>query len=222
MMKNLTKDKSKIIENYFDEILPNVGCELNYNKDYELLLAVMLSAQTSDIAVNNVTKVLFSKFDSLEKIHQAKLEEIESIIKPIGLYKNKAKNIKLIVDKLINDFNGILPSKKEDLETFPGVGNKTACVVRAEIFKINEFPVDTHVLRISKRLNIANSKDKPIDAERKLKKFFDEKSWIKLHHQFIHFGRQICYAKSPKCDCCKLTKFCNYFLDSNNKSKASK
>ena len=168
MMKNLTKDKSKIIENYFDEILPNVGCELNYNEDYELLLAVMLSAQTSDIAVNNVTKVLFSKFDSLEKIHHAKLEEIESIIKPIGLYKNKAKNIKLIVDKLINDFNGILPSKKEDLETFPGVGNKTACVVRAEIFKIDEFPVDSHFLRISKRLNIANSKDEPIDADRKL------------------------------------------------------
>ena len=222
MMKILTKNKSKDIQDYFDEILPNVGCELNYSKDYELLIAVMLSAQTTDNAVNNVTKILFSKFDTLEKLSNAKLEEIESIIKPIGLYKHKANNIALIVNKLLHDFNGVLPSKKEDLTTFPGVGNKTASVVRAEIFKLNEFPVDTHVLRISKRLGIAKSTDKPIYAEQKLKKFFDEKSWIKLHHQFIHFGRQICFAQRPLCESCKLKEYCSYFSSLSNKSKASK
>lgn len=216
------ENKRESIEKYFDKILAKVGCELKYRKDYELLIAVMLSAQTTDNAVNNVTKILFKKYNTLEKLSKANVEDIEEIIKPIGLYKNKANNINQICNSLLSNFNGELPSNKNDLVTFAGVGNKTASVVRAEIFKIPEFPVDTHVARISKRLCLANEEDSPIEIERKLKKYFEKENWIKLHHQFIHFGRRICTAINPKCEKCKLKEFCNYNLNSNNESKASK
>lgn len=204
------KNKLEDIQLFLDEKYPNVGCELIYHKDYELLIAVMLSAQTTDISVNNVTKILFSKCNSLEKLDNAKLEDIEGIIKPIGLYKNKAKNLKELVHALINNFNYCVPFEKEKLVTLSGVGNKTASVVRAEIFKVPEFPVDTHVLRISKRLSLCNKDDDPLKCERKLKKTFELENWIKLHHQFIHFGRTICSAKMPQCNQCKIKEYCNY------------
>lgn len=217
------KNKKQEIETYLDQILPNVGCELNYNKDYELLIAVMLSAQTTDQSVNKVTRELFSRFDTLGKLNCASLEEIENIIKPLGLYKNKAKNIKNICKSLIENFDGVLPSTVSELTQFSGVGNKTACVVRAEIFNIPEFPVDTHVQRISKRLELANESDNPQDVEKKLKDYFDKNTWIKLHHQFIHFGRNICYARNPKCGECRLQKYCkSYSSRLIKESKASK
>lgn len=206
----IQKNKLDSIQEFLDDEFANVGCELHYKKDYELLLAVMLSAQTTDVAVNGVTDFLFSKYDSLEKLNEASLEEIENIIKPIGLYKNKAKRFKEIVSALIEKHNGIVPSDIESLTALPGVGNKTACVTRAEIFKILEFPVDTHVLRISKRLDLCNQKDEPIDCEKKLKATFKEKDWIKLHHQFIHFGRAICKAQHPLCEKCRLKDYCNH------------
>ena len=129
-------DKVKLISSFLDETYPNVGCELKYNKDYELVIAVMLSAQTTDNAVNAVTPALFSKYDSLEKLANAKLEDIEEIIHPIGLYKNKAKNVLMTAKMLVEQFNGIVPSDKDILQTLPGVGNKTAGVIRCEIFKI--------------------------------------------------------------------------------------
>ena len=204
-------DKIKTISSFLDETYPNVGCELKYNKDYELVIAVMLSAQTTDIAVNAITPTLFAKYDSLEKLSNAKLEDIEEIIHPIGLYKNKAKNVLLTTKMLVEYFNGEVPSDKDILQTFPGVGNKTAGVIRAEIFKIPDLPVDTHILRISKRLKIANKDDDPYKTEMKLKKSFDESTWIKIHHQLIHFGRDICKAKNPDCQKCKLTEFCKDF-----------
>ena len=208
-MKN-QKNKLNSIQNFLDAEFANVGCELHYKKDYELLIAVMLSAQTTDAAVNGVTDFLFSKYDSLEKLNNVSLEEIENIIKPIGLYKNKAKRLKEIVSILTSVYDGKVPSELKVLTTLPGVGNKTACVVRAEIFKIPEFPVDTHVLRISKRLSLCNMDDEPIDCEGKLKKIFKKENWIKLHHQFIHFGRAICKAQNPLCEKCSLKDFCNH------------
>lgn len=208
MMKS-QENKLKNIQSFLDEKYLNVGCELKYTTDYELLIAVMLSAQTTDVSVNGVTAVLFSKYNTLEKLNDAPLSDVESIIKPIGLYKNKAVRLKEIVSALIQKFEGKVPSDKEELMTLPGVGNKTASVVRAEIFKIPEFPVDTHVLRISKRLGIAKKDDEPIDAEARLKKTFQKENWIKLHHQFIHFGRTICKAQKPLCEQCKLCDFCN-------------
>ena len=194
--------------NYLDEMFPSARCELFYSKDYELVIAVMLSAQTTDKSVNAVTPILFNKYPSLGSLNDASLEDIEEILKPIGLYKNKAKNLKGIVKDLLERFNGVVPSNKDELMTLPGVGNKTAGVIRAEIFRIPDLPVDTHILRISKRLNLAKKDDEPIDVERKLKKLIPEDRWIKAHHQLIHFGRYFCTARNPSCEKCKISDMC--------------
>ena len=178
-----TKNKVNEISSFLDEVFPNVGCELVYNKDYELVIAVMLSAQTTDISVNKVTPILFDK--------------------------NKAKNVIAIAKALVNDYGGVVPSDKDELQKLPGVGNKTAGVIRAEIFRIPDLPVDTHILRISKRLNLVDQKSSPLDTEIKLKKLFPKETWIKLHHQLIHFGRYKCMARNPLCEGCKLANICN-------------
>ena len=206
----MMKTNIKPLLDYLDEILPTAKCELLYSKDYELVIAVMLSAQTTDKSVNAVTPILFKKYPTLAALYAAPLQDIEEIIKPIGLYKNKAKNLKGIVKDLVDRFNGVVPSDKEQLMTLPGVGNKTAGVIRAEIFRIPDLPVDTHILRISKRLNLAKKDDEPIDVERKLKKIIPEERWIKSHHQLIHFGRYYCLARSPKCENCKISDMCIY------------
>ena len=203
------KNNIALISSFLDEQYPSVGCELKYNKDYELVIAVMLSAQTSDVAVNAVTPLLFSKYSSLEELKDAPLEDIENIIHSIGLFKNKAKNVIGIAKTLLEKYHGVLPNDKNELQTLPGVGNKTAGVIRAEIFKIPDLPVDTHVSRISKRLHLAAKDDEPIEVERKLKKSFPESDWIKIHHQLIHFGRDICTARNPQCERCKLGEFCS-------------
>ena len=202
------KTDTNLIIEYLDELLPDVGCELFYSKDYELLIAVMLSAQTTDKAVNKVTNVLFNKYPNLESLSNASIEELESCIKAIGLYKNKAKNIKAIAFELMQSHGGKVPHSREQLSRLPGVGHKTAGVVLAELFNDPEFPVDTHVARISKRLNLASNDDTPIEIENKLKKAFPKDKWIRLHHQFIHFGRYYCFAKSPNCKNCKLLAIC--------------
>lgn len=202
------KEKCIIIEKYLDEILPNPGCELTYNSDYGFLIAVMLSAQCTDKKVNLVTKPFFEKYQSLEEIDALSIKEIENNIKSLGLYKNKAKNLKGIAHELLTRFNGKVPQDKNELMSLPGVGNKTANVVRVELFKIPEFPVDTHVERLAKRFKLADKSDDVLTVENKLKKDFKKENWIKLHHQFIHFGRYYCKAISPKCDGCKLAGIC--------------
>ena len=196
------------VSSYVDSLFPDAKCELFYSKDYELVIAVMLSAQTTDKAVNEVTKSLFKDYPTLESIANADIKDIEGHIKSLGLYKNKAKNIIGIAQKILTDFGGVLPRDKDLLQTLPGIGNKSAGVVRIEVFKIPDLPVDTHIIRISNRLGIANKKDEPIDIERKLKKLIPTESWIKTHHQLIHFGRYFCTAKSPKCSECKLKNIC--------------
>ena len=202
------KDKINIILDYVDSLFPQAKCELFYNKDYELAIAVLLSAQTTDQAVNKVTEVLFKKYSTLESLANASEEEIGEIIHPIGLYKNKAKAIKGLANTLIIKYNGKLPSDKNELVTLPGIGNKSAGVIRCEVFKIPDLPVDTHIIRVTNRLGLANSKDEPIDIEYKLKKIIDESRWIKAHHQLIHFGRYFCTAKSPRCKECKIKNLC--------------
>ncbi len=204
-----TKNKVSEISSFLDEVFPNVGCELNYNKDYELVIAVMLSAQTTDASVNKVTPILFDKYKTLEELANASLFDVEEIIHSIGLYKNKAKNVITIAKALVENYDGAVPSDKNELQKLPGVGNKTAGVIRAEIFRIPDLPVDTHILRISKRLGLTKKDDDPLNTEIKLKKQFPESEWIKLHHQLIHFGRYMCTARSPQCEKCKLAAFCN-------------
>ena len=211
-------DKVFLIQQYFDEILPNASCELTYNSDYGFLISVMLSAQCTDKKVNKVTDVLFEKYKTLEELNNASLTDIENMINSLGLYKNKAKNIKSIAKDLLDKFNGVVPTSKDDLMGLSGVGNKTSNVVRVELFKIPEFPVDTHVARVSKRLGLVKEDDDVLVIEEKLKKEFPKDRWILLHHQFIHFGRYFCKALAPKCNECKLSGFCNYI---KNKSKWS-
>ena len=211
-MTMMTMTNINRLLDYLDELFPTAKCELFYKRDYELVIAVMLSAQTTDKSVNAVTPILFEKYPSLDDLNDASLEAIEEILKPIGLYKNKAKNLKGIVKDLIERFNYVVPSDKEQLMTLPGVGNKTAGVIRAEIFQIPDLPVDTHILRISKRLKLAKKDDEPIDVEKKLKKIIPEERWIKSHHQLIHFGRYFCTARSPQCENCKIRDMCMNYL----------
>lgn len=207
----MTKNDIHILLNFLDELFPYAKCELKHQKDYELVIAVMLSAKTTDASVNQVTSILFKKYQSLDELANADIQDIENICHRLGLYKNKANNIILIAQKLIDCFNYKVPSDKTLLQTLPGVGNKTAGVIRAEIFNIPDLPVDTHILRISMRLKIANKDDKPIDVEMKLKKLISQDCWIKSHHQLIHFGRYFCTAKKPMCEKCKLREFCSKY-----------
>lgn len=204
----LSKNQFIEISNYLDSLFPNAKCELFYTQDYELVIAVMLSAQTTDKAVNAVTSHLFIKYPTLKSLVDADIRDIEKEIQSLGLYKNKARNIKGIAETLYHNFNSVLPSDKLELQKLPGIGNKSAGVIRCEVFKIPDLPVDTHIIRISNRLGIASKKDQPIDIERKLKKIIPEESWIKSHHQLIHFGRYFCTARNPKCEQCKIRKFC--------------
>lgn len=204
----MMKKNILLIEKYLDYLHENPKCELEYNKDYELLIAVMLSAQTTDKGVNKVTKVLFKKYQSLESLRDANIEDIKEIIKPIGNFNKKALNVKEIANALITNFKGIVPRTHEELESMMGVGRKTANVVLGELFDIPSFPVDTHVIRVSNRLNLVNSKD-PVVIEEKLKKTFKKEKWNKLHKQLVLFGRYHCKAIKPECEYCKLKDICS-------------
>ena len=208
MMKSNNKER---ILSFFDELFPNASCELVYHKDYQLLIAVMLSAQTTDASVNKVTPILFSKFPTLEDIANASIEELEECIKTIGMYRQKAKHLKSIAFDLVNKYGGKVPSSKEELTSLSGVGNKTANVVRAELFNIPEIAVDTHVHRVSRRLYLASINDDVNDVEKKLRKILPKDRYIKTHHQMIHFGRYFCKAINPNCKECRLQDICRYY-----------
>ena len=200
-------DKSYLIKSYLDEILPNAKCELNYTKDYELLIATMLSAQTTDKRVNEVTKVLFTKYDTIDKLSNASISDLEDIIRPLGTQKKKSINVKSIAQILCNNYNGIVLNDRIILESLPGVGRKTANVVLSNLYNENVIAVDTHVSRVSKRLGLASINDTPLDIEKKLIKIFN-KNLSKLHHQLVLFGRYYCKAKNPECSNCKLKDIC--------------
>ena len=200
------KKTADYIVNYLDEIIPNPKCELNYNKDYELLLATMLSAQTTDKRVNMVTSILFKKYDSLEKLRNADVKDIIEIIKPIGTFNKKASNTVNIAIKL-KEVNDIVPNDRLFLESLPGVGRKTTNVVLSNLYNEPYVAVDTHVQRVSKRLGISKSDD-VLKTEQSLYKFFKNKNFCRLHHQLVLFGRYYCKAKNPNCLNCKLKDIC--------------
>lgn len=200
--------KEKEILNYLNEIIPNPVCELNYNKDYELLLAVMLSAQTKDARVNKVTKVLFNKYDSLKKLKEANIKDIENIIKELGNYHKKSEAVINIAKILDEKYNGKVVNNRKVLENLPMVGRKTTNVVLSELFNEPTIAVDTHVERVSKRLGLVKKDDDVIKIEEKLKRKFDKNIWSKLHKQFVLFGRYYCTSKKPSCNKCKLQIYC--------------
>jgi endonuclease-3 len=198
-----------IIEN-LELMFKDAHCELNYNNDWQLLIAILLSAQCTDKKVNAVTPILFSKYPTLKDLKNAKYEDIEKIIHPLGLSHNKTKNILSLAAILHNNYNDKVPSEKEELIKLPGIGTKTANVMLIEYFKIPAFPVDTHVARVSKRLNICDESDNVKQIENKLTKKFKEDSWALLHLRMVLFGRYICKAIKPDCNNCLFNKVCTY------------
>lgn len=200
--------KQEILD-FLDEKFPNARCELVYKTKFQLLIAVVLSAQTTDAKVNKITPILFTKYPTINDLANANIEDVVEILLPLGLANAKAKNIIANAKVILEQYDGNIPPVKEELIKLPGVGVKTANVYLAEGLGINAFAVDTHVSRVSRRLGISDS-DNPVVIEEDLKKFFHEMNWIKLHHQFIFFGRYFCKAKNPECHNCKLKKYCRF------------
>lgn len=200
--------KSNEISNYLNELFPEPKCELNYNSDYELLIAIMLSAQSTDKRVNAVTPILFSKYNSLELLKDANVLDLENIIRSVGSFRIKANHIKGIASLLCDKYNGMVPRDRDELINFPGVGRKTANVFLSEFYNEPFIAVDTHVNRVSKRLKIASSKANVLDVEKKLMKTFPKSDWARIHLQLVLFGRYYCKAVKPLCADCKLKEFC--------------
>lgn len=191
-----------------DVLFPNAECELVHRNEFELLVAVTLSAQTTDISVNKITPALFERYPTPISLAEADLSEIESYLKSIGLYRNKAKSIKQCAQALCDNFEGKVPSTMKELTSLAGVGRKTANVVMSVAFDIPAIAVDTHVERVSKRLGLAKPKDSVEEVEVKLKRKIDRTRWNKSHHLFIFFGRYLCTARSPHCSGCPFTSIC--------------
>ena len=198
------------LEEYLEELFPNSKCELNYNRDYELLIAVVLSAQTTDKRVNMVTKELFSKYPSIEKVSRASVDDLIDIVRPLGTASRKGVFVHEIAKILVDKYDGIVPNNRKVLESMPGVGRKTANVVLSNLFDVPCIAVDTHVSRVSKRLLLAKEDDSVEKVEDKLKRKFKRENWSRRHHQMVLFGRYHCMARNPKCESCKLKDFCKY------------
>ena len=198
----------KIIGDYLDEMFPNPKPELIFHSDYELLLAVLLSAQTTDKRVNTVTAVMFNKYPNLEKLKDAEIKDLENIIHPLGSFRKKAQYTKEIAKIIVEEYNGVVPTNKDILTTLPGIGRKTANVFLSEFYGYPAIAVDTHVERVSKRLKMAYLKDDVYKVEKKLERKFPKEEWSKRHLQLVLFGRYHCKAIKPNCSNCKLKDIC--------------
>ncbi len=199
---------NKEIFEYLDSLIPEPKCELNYNKDYELLIATMLSAQTTDKKVNSATEILFSKYPTIKALSEANIEDIKKIIKPIGTYNKKSLNVIEICKRLYEEKNGIVPNDRKYLESLPGVGRKTTNVVLSNLYNVPCIAVDTHVKRVSERLGISKSTDDVYEVEKKLNKCIPKDKLCRLHHQLVLFGRYYCKAIKPECSTCGIKKYC--------------
>lgn len=200
--------KSKLVREYLDELFPNPKCELNYNNDYELLIAICLSAQTTDKRVNEVTKVLFEKYPKLEDLKTADVKDLEQIIRPLGSFHKKSCYVKELSTIIVDKYSSVVPTARTDLESLPGVGRKTVNVFLGEFYNYPAIAVDTHVERVSKRLRIAKKDSNVKEVEEKLMKFYPKKEWAKRHLQMVLFGRYYCKAIKPLCENCKLKEYC--------------
>lgn len=191
---------------YLQELFPYPVCELEYNKDYELLIAIMLSAQTTDKRVNVVTKELLKKYDGIDKLASAREEDVIKIVYSLGSYTKKGKAV-IEIAKKIKEW-GRLPKNRKMLETLPMVGRKTVSVFLSEYYKIPNIAVDTHVERVAKRLNLVRESASVLEVEKSLKRKLPKEIWCDTHLRMVHFGRYYCTAKNPKCDTCKIKDLC--------------
>jgi endonuclease-3 len=199
--------KSSYLIEELDKLYPDARCELNYTKDYELLIATVLSAQCTDKRVNSVTSILFSKYD-INALSIENEKEIEKIIKPCGSQSKKAYYIKTIAEKLVKDYEGKVPNDREYLESLPGVGRKTCNVVLSNLYDVPAIAVDTHVSRVAIRLGLASKDDSVLTIEKKLMKKLPKEKWSRLHHQLVLFGRYKCIARKPNCKECPFIEYC--------------
>ena len=209
-MKKRTKEILEILK----ETYPDAKCELNYETPFQLLVATCLSAQTTDVKVNQVTDTLFKDYPDLDSFLTLTNEQIEERIKSIGLYRNKAKNLVLMCKQLKEKFNGEVPKTMEGITSLAGAGRKTANVVLSNAFGVPSIAVDTHVFRVSNRLGLADS-DNVLEVEKQLQAELPKKEWSLTHHLLIFHGRRCCMARKPECERCVLNKLCKYYKSIN-------
>lgn len=207
------KDVVKIIE-ILKDYYPDCKCSLDFTTPFEMMIAVMLSAQCTDERVNKTTPELFAKYNTPDAMARADISDIEKIIHPCGFYKNKAKNIKACSQKLIDDFEGIVPNDIDLLQTLPGVGRKSANVIMLEAFHNPVgIAVDTHAKRISNKVGLSQEED-PIKIERDLLKVVPKKYYYDVNHLLVWHGRKICNARKPNCEKCPINTYCNFYKKS--------
>lgn len=214
----MTKKTVEIIIDILEQLYPDAQAELDFNSPFELLIAVILSAQCTDVRVNQVTKVLFEKANDAKSLSEMDLAEIEAIIKPCGLYKTKAANIKKTSELLVEKYGGEVPSEHNQLTDLPGVGRKTANVVVSNAFDTPAIAVDTHVFRVSNRIGLANASNVE-ETERQLMKGIRMDRWTKAHHMLIFHGRRVCKARNPNCEACPINAYCKHYKK-NTRGKA--
>ena len=212
-MKKNTLLVDQIVSNYKD-----AQCELNFNNNYQLIVAVILSAQCTDKRVNQTTPTLFKKYPTVYSLAQANVQELEQIILPCGFYHNKAKNLINMAKGVVQHFGGQIPSTKPELTSLAGVGEKTANVVLATAFKVPAIAVDTHVFRVSNRLGLANATTVE-KTQKQLEKNVSKKHWITLHYALVLHGRYICKAIKPQCGSCQFANNCKHYLKNNKVTK---
>lgn len=205
--KKLTKAQVIEVLDRLRAAYPEAGCALDHRAPYELLVAVTLSAQTTDVSVNKVTPVLFEKYPDVFAMAEADPADVEEIIRTIGLYKTKSKRIVEQAQALVEQYDGVVPDDQKKLQALPGVGQKTANVVMAEAFGHQRIAVDTHVFRVSNRIGLADAGD-VFKTEEQLKKAIPNDRWTEAHHTIIFHGRRCCSARAPKCDDCPLVDIC--------------
>lgn len=203
----MKKEKVNEILDLLEKEYPDAECALDYDSVFHLLIAVVLSAQTTDVSVNKVTPELFKKYETPKQLAQADEKEVAEIIRTIGMYRTKSKNIINLAKMLVEKYDGIVPESDEELVKLPGVGRKTANVVMAVGFGHQRIAVDTHVFRVSNRIGLVNEPD-VLKTELALMKTIPENRWTKTHHSLIFHGRRCCTARNPKCDECVIKDLC--------------
>lgn len=217
----LTKAETFEVIEKLTQYYPDARCALNFTNPFELLIATMLSAQCTDVRVNMVTEKLFQKYRGPEDYVTVSPEMLQEDIREVGLFRNKAQNIVATSRMILDDYDGTVPDDIQELTKLPGVGRKTANVVLSNAFAIPAFAVDTHVLRVTNRIGIANS-DNPDEVERQVTRRLPKDRWSQAHHVLIHHGRQICVARKPKCEICPVQEHCRYYRRSRRDKGGSK
>lgn len=208
----VVEDKYSELISYFEEHMPVAESELNFENPYQLIVAVILSAQCTDKRVNMTTPALFERFPDAQSLSEATVEEVYSLIKSISYPNNKAKNLVGMARTLVSIYKGVVPDNVDDLQTLPGVGRKTANVVASVAFNKPAMAVDTHVFRVSARIGLTKNAKNPLETEKQLVKHFPESIIPKAHHWLILHGRYVCKARKPECEKCGITSICDYFL----------